>query len=125
MNDDRKSPAPVKVPRVGPVGPALASLMLLIGFLGVVLIMLGLESCAPRSFGASRTAYEQNLRAIQGAKEAWAQDYHKWNSDVPTDADLFGPDRYIREKPLCPKDGFYSLNCVTNRPTCSREDHKF
>jgi len=42
---------------------------------------------------------------------------------VPTDADLFGPDKYIETKPSCPAGGTYTLGSVREKPTCSIPDH--
>ncbi len=64
-----------------------------------------------------------NLRAIQGAKETWALERNKTPNDVPTDGDLFGPDKYLREKPVCPRDGIYTLGKVSEKPTCSVPGH--
>jgi len=64
-----------------------------------------------------------NLQQIQGAKDMWALEHKKTGADIPTDADLFGPDKYLTEKPVCPSGGTYSLNNLTNKPACSIPDH--
>ncbi len=66
-----------------------------------------------------------NLRAIEGAKLNWALENRKTTNDVPTDADLFGEDRYIREKPQCPENGIYGLGRVSEKPTCSVRAHTY
>ena len=65
------------------------------------------------------TACMANLKAIEGAKGYWALLMKKQPTDVPTDADIFGPDKAIREKPQCPAGGIYTLNAVSNLPSCS------
>ena len=97
----------------------------LVGLLGLVAWAIISPNILRHSPPPYRTACQQNLRAIQGCKENWAVDHNKPDSAVPTDAELFGPDKYIRDKPRCPKGGVYTFNCVTNRPTCSRNDHPF
>ena len=64
-----------------------------------------------------------NLKMMEGAKAVWALENHKTTNAVPTDADLFGPALYIREKPLCPGDGIYTLGAVSERPRCSIRGH--
>ena len=61
----------------------------------------------------------QNLKVIQGAKETWARESHRTDRDIPLDADLFGPGKYLREKPKCPEGGVYRLGPVAENPTCS------
>ena len=60
-----------------------------------------------------------NLRQMQGAKDQWVTENHKTKDDIPSDADLFGPDLYVRTKPRCPEGGVYSLGRVGEGPTCS------
>ena len=72
---------------------------------------------------AARQACISTLKAIEGAKANWALEMKKSDNDVPTDADLFGPDKYIEKVPLCPGGGTYSLNAVRDKPTCSIPDH--
>lgn len=67
---------------------------------------------------AQRNICIANLELIQNAKEAWAVEQRKGASDVPTDADLFGPGKYIARKPQCPDGGSYCLGAVCTDPTC-------
>jgi hypothetical protein len=62
---------------------------------------------------------------MDGAKATWALEKRKVDGDMPTDADLFGATKYVREKPVCPKGGVYSLNRVGTKPTCSVPGHAF
>src|SRR2546428_5386890 len=56
------------------------------------------------------------LRQIDGAVQQWALDHHKTTNDMPTWADLAGPDGYIRRMPVCPRDGTYLLGRVADLP---------
>ena len=60
-----------------------------------------------------------NLKVLVGAKATWALDNHLAGRDTPLDSDLFGPDKYLREKPQCPEGGVYRLGAVAENPTCS------
>ncbi len=73
--------------------------------------------------GDQRQACISTLKAIEGAKANWALDMKKSDADVPGDADLFGADKYIETKPLCPAGGTYTLGAVREKPTCSVPDH--
>lgn len=64
-----------------------------------------------------------SLKALDGAKATWALENHADVSAVPTDADLFGPDKYFREKPVCPAGGTYAVRRVGQRPHCSIPGH--
>lgn len=66
-----------------------------------------------------------NLRVLEGAKATWAMEKKKLPTDIPTDADLFGPERYIREKPMCPLGGKYTIGSVGEKPKCSIADHTY
>lgn len=71
---------------------------------------------------AQQNACINNLRQIQAAKNEWALEKSKSQTDVPTWDDLRP---YIQGKvPLvCPAGGTYSLNAVGDPPTCSIPGH--
>jgi hypothetical protein len=64
-----------------------------------------------------------NLKAIMGAKAVWALELKKTEADTPTDGDLFGPDKYIGQKPACPAGGVYTLGPVQAKPACNIPGH--
>jgi general secretion pathway protein G len=68
---------------------------------------------------AVRKSCVNNLLQIYNAKIRWGLDNHKLPTDVPTAAELFGPDGYIRYEPTCPGGGIYSINAVDTPPSCS------
>jgi vacuolar-type H+-ATPase subunit I/STV1 len=72
---------------------------------------------------AQAVACINNLRAIAGAKSVWALEQKKTEAEVPADADLFGPDKYIHQKPACPVGGVYTLGPVVAKPTCNVPGH--
>lgn len=72
---------------------------------------------------AQKTACINNLHTIEGAKGIWALEMKKGDADVPTEADLFGADRNIRDKPTCPSGGTYDLKPVSEKPTCTVTGH--
>jgi len=44
-------------------------------------------------------------------------------NEIPRDADLFGPQAYIRAKPQCPEGGEYTIGKVGEHPRCSNPWH--
>jgi hypothetical protein len=63
-----------------------------------------------------------NLRLIYAAKQAWALDKNKTDSDVPTEQDLLP---YLKGGvfPVCPAGGNYTIGAVAVLPTCSIPGH--
>ena len=69
-----------------------------------------------------RTACIANLRLIYAAKQAWALDKNKTDTDTPTEQDLLP---YLKGGvfPVCPAGGVYTINAVGQLPTCSIPGH--
>jgi flagellar biosynthesis GTPase FlhF len=63
-----------------------------------------------------------NLRLIYAAKQAWALDKNKTDTDVPAEQDLLP---YIKGGifPTCPSGGAYTIGAVSVPPTCSIPSH--
>lgn len=66
-----------------------------------------------------------NLKNIEGAKVRWAAEHGKLSTETPSADDLFGKGKYIRDQPVCPSGGTYSLNPVEDKPTCSVAGHSY
>ena len=93
-----------------------------IGFPVVVFLAFALLPRFPHHL-ALMQACRRNLDELAGAKKNWAGEAHKLDSDIPTDGDLFGIDKYMREKPTCPAGGLYTLGPATAKPRCSIPGH--
>lgn len=105
----------------------MATAGLITGYISIVMIfVIGLlAAIAVPNFVKARQhaqhyACQYNLKAIQGAKETWATENTKAKEAVPIDVDLFGPSKYVSQKPVCPAGGIYTLNAVQENPTCSK-----
>ncbi len=63
-----------------------------------------------------------NLRLIYAAKQAWALEKNKTDTDTPTEQDLLP---YIKGGafPVCPSGGIYTIGAVGQLPTCSIPGH--
>jgi competence protein ComGC len=93
----------------------------MIFYVAVTLVVLLLADMAIPQFvksrtTASRSACPNNLRQIDGAKEQWAPDHKKTQTDIPTWDDLVGSDEYIKVQPWCPGNGSYTINNMTQKP---------
>jgi hypothetical protein len=107
-------------------GAGLAIAGLITGYIAIAMIVFTglLAAVAVPNFVKARTAAQRNacmmnLRSMDGAKRTWALENRKLETAVPTEADLFGADKYMREKPTCPANGVYLLNAVSEKPACS------
>jgi hypothetical protein len=72
---------------------------------------------------SQKNACISNLRQIDGAKQQWALEKKKVESDVPTREDL---KPYLRkdEWPTCLAGGTYTIHRVADPPECSIPGHK-
>jgi hypothetical protein len=72
---------------------------------------------------SQKNACINNLREIQAAKQQWALEKNKTQTDVPTWDDL---QPYLGGTvPLvCPAGGTYSINAISDPPTCSHPGHE-
>lgn len=73
---------------------------------------------------AARNTCIGNLKQFDGATEQWALENRKRVGDLPTMNDLVGPSAFIRNMPVCPAGGRYTLAPVGQLPTCSISGHQ-
>jgi hypothetical protein len=80
------------------------------------------QQAIQQTIAQERNACIANLRLIYAAKQAWALDKSKTDSDVPTEQDLLP---YLKGGvfPVCPTGGTYTIGAVGVLPTCSIPGH--
>lgn len=96
----------------------------LIELLVVVVILGVLFSIAyPQFQQAGRkgmaSACVRNLKEIVSAKERWAMDNNKGAEAQPALSDLIGSDKYLKNTPICPRQGTYDVGSMNVLPTCT------
>jgi len=87
----------------------------------VLLAAIAVPGCIPVHSYARRATCINNMRTIVEAKAKWASANGKQMSDVPSDQDLFGPGLSLKQKPICPSGGTYSMGNISEKPRCSLE----
>jgi competence protein ComGC len=96
------------------------------GYLGIALSILLLTIAVPNFIRAKHTAQKNfcinNLREIEGAKQNWALENNKQQTDAPSENDLKA--FLHHDFPKCPAGGTYSINPISERPTCSVPEHR-
>src|SRR6186713_1941250 len=100
----------------------LVEIMIVVAIIGL-LAAIAIPNFIKAREASQKNACIANLKQIDGAKNTWALEQKKVNTDLPTDTDLFGVALYIREKPVCPGNGTYSLAVVSERPLCTVAGH--
>ena len=111
-------------------GNGLAMGGLVLGYLGIalsVLIPLYVVQSIPKQVKAReafmRNVCTNNLQVIQTAKQTWARENKKAESEVPTKADLL-PYLPNQQFPRGPGRGDYSIKPVAQPPECPIPSHK-
>ena len=96
---------------------------ILLGVATILSVAFNVPQFVPARTVACRSACIANLMLIEGAKSTWALENKKELGDVPSEAELFGPAQYLRERPECPQGGVYTVGAVGENPKCSIQEH--
>jgi general secretion pathway protein G len=108
----------MKLKRLYCAGFTLTEVMIVVFIIGLLAAIVIPNYVHARTVSRRNTCIA-NLRQIDNAKQTWAMEKGKVSTDAPEVTDLVGSDRYLRQVPICPGDGEYTLEQVSKKPTCS------
>jgi|SRR3954451_5751071 prepilin-type N-terminal cleavage/methylation domain-containing protein len=97
---------------------SLIEVMIVVAIIGV-LMAISIPNISKARLSATRNVCIGNLHQIEAAKRIWALEKLKGPTDIPVDSELFGSSNYLRDKPICPAGGTYTLNALANYPSCA------
>jgi prepilin-type N-terminal cleavage/methylation domain-containing protein len=100
----------------------LIEIMIVVLIIGI-LLAIAVPNFVKARESSRRKACIANLKQIEAAKQQWAMDNKKVNTDAPTwPTDLVGSGKYISgtSAPVCPSGGTYSVNDVSTLAACSK-----
>jgi Protein of unknown function (DUF3352) len=89
-----------------------------------VLAGVALPAFAKARETSQKNACINNLRMIDAAKQQWALENNKKQSDTPTWEDLQPYLGKSKAEPHCPKGGEYTIGSMDQQPTCSISGHE-
>ncbi|MDD5439564.1 MAG: prepilin-type N-terminal cleavage/methylation domain-containing protein [Candidatus Omnitrophica bacterium] len=106
--------------KVNRKGFTLVEIMIVVAIIGL-LAAIAIPNFIKARNRAQINACIANLKQIDGAKQVWALDVGKTDTDTPDWTDL--TPNYIKKTPTCPSGGAYSIRAVASDPTCSVTGH--
>lgn len=122
MTSDIQGRKSGRAARVSATGFTLIEIMIIVGIIGILIAIAVPSWVRARTLSQARVC-QQNLKAIDEAKEMYALEEHL-NAGAPvTWDDLWHPsDReqsYLHRFPVCPVQGEYAIHPISELPECS------
>jgi prepilin-type N-terminal cleavage/methylation domain-containing protein len=103
-------------------GFTLLEILIVVAILGL-LVGLAIPNFMKSRNHAQKQICIENLSQIESAKQVWGLESGRTDGDAPVDADLFGANLYMKQKPRCVGGGEYRLNAIGTNASCEIEGH--
>jgi prepilin-type N-terminal cleavage/methylation domain-containing protein len=104
--------------RWGRKGFTLVEIMIVVLIIGILLAIAIPNFVKARETSRTKSCIA-NLKQIEAAKEQWAMDNRAGTTATPGTTDLYGTTAYVKNTPVCPSGGTYTISAMDTRPTCS------
>lgn len=108
--------------RTKSAGFTLIEIMTVMGIVGL-LVTLALPNLVRARSTAQTRICITNLNKIESVKQTWGLEHAKSISEIPTEADLVGPESYLKKMPICPSNGIYDIRALNTNATCTVAGH--
>ena len=110
--------APKIETRWGRKGFTLVEIMIVVLIIGILLAIAIPNFVKARETSRTKSCIA-NLKQIEAAKEQWAMDTRAASTATPGATDLYGSTAYVKNTPVCPSGGTYTIGDMATRPTCN------
>jgi prepilin-type N-terminal cleavage/methylation domain-containing protein len=102
----------------GRKGFTLVEIMIVVLIIGILLAIAIPNFVKARETSRTKSCIA-NLKQIEAAKEQWAMDNRAGTTATPGTSDLYGTTAYVKNTPVCPSGGTYTISAMDTSPTCS------